>query len=169
MLDEQQIASDLLSFAESQVMLAVERAPTAWTRDQIEDAVQELFAAGWADWKKTSDAGLAKNRIVCRVANLLRDRQSRRNREKRTRSLTDYLSDGQRDVADHHREHEPDDSTLAIQKHLASLPERERKIVQLRLAGLTQEEIAEETGLHVRTIQRIFRDFKKEMIHVENH
>ncbi len=88
MVDETQIAEDFLSFANALVRKLRPRQHD-WNQQDVEDASQLLFLAGWQDYKDNGDVGLAKNRMKDRRKNLLRDREVRLAREPtlRLRSL----------------------------------------------------------------------------------
>jgi hypothetical protein len=80
MADQTQIAEELYSFAQALVRKLRPR-QHGWSAEDIEDAVQLLFLAGWQDYRDNGDLGLAKNRMRDRRKNLLRDRKARLERE----------------------------------------------------------------------------------------
>lgn len=80
LIDESQIAEDLLSFANALVRKLRPR-QKGWNEQDVEDAIQLLFLAGWQDFKDNGDVGLAKNRMKDRRKNLRRDRKARLARE----------------------------------------------------------------------------------------
>lgn len=45
---------------------------------------------------------------------------------------------------------------------LAAMPERQRKVVLLRSAGYTDQEIADELGVSLRTVERELSKFREE-------
>ena len=73
MADESSVGADLVSFAQVLVRQLIKKHRLRWGSNRIEDAEQELVIAGWQVWSDPQDAGLAKNRMVSRQKNLLRD------------------------------------------------------------------------------------------------
>lgn len=76
MADKLDGPDDLYPFAEALVNQLRTGHKFAWTDEQVEDATQDLYLAGWQVWIDQRDLGLAKNRMVDRQKNLLRDRES---------------------------------------------------------------------------------------------
>ncbi|QDU76899.1 RNA polymerase sigma factor [Bremerella volcania] len=149
---------DLHPFAEALVkkLIAAKR-PHGWDDHRTEDAIQELFLAGWQVLCETKDVGLAKNRMASRQYNLLRDFYSEGKREPKAVSRID--SDNQPGNIEGYatprtsRCRDPAVDGL-IRDYLGSLPERRREVCTLWMAGCTVDEIARETGIPKRTVQR---------------
>lgn len=57
---------DFYDFAKALVKTLIWRHHLEWDEPRIEDAIQELFLAGWQVWCDTEDVGLAKNRMASR-------------------------------------------------------------------------------------------------------
>ena len=62
MTEYPEMPDDLHLFAEALVkkLIAAKR-PPSWDEHRTEDAIQELFLAGWQVWCETKDVGLAKH------------------------------------------------------------------------------------------------------------
>ena len=114
----------------------------------MEDAVQDLFLAGWQVWQDKGNIGLAKNRMLSRMSNLFRDYKSEKKHE--PKAASDLLStppidksgklwdeDAVRawDIPQRHAWLQEDPAERArINDYLRSLPPRRRKIIRLRTA-----------------------------------
>lgn len=145
-----------------------------WARQHIGDWADTLFLAGWQVWRDEDDVGLAKHRMRDRKKNLLRDVHAELNkpqpesqgfqndeeqREARDGGLVvEVRTSGTRRM----RTPEPD-NVLQVQEFLQRLPERRRKIAQLRLAAMTNKEIAQELGIGERTVDREVDTLEKEL------
>jgi RNA polymerase sigma factor (sigma-70 family) len=164
MAEQLESPEDLHSFAEMLVMQLVGKAPTAWQHHDIRDAIHDLFLAGWTDWKATQDVGLAKNRMVSRRVNLIRDRAARLERQKKTLPL-DNPPDTAPQPADRPRAGENQEQEAQVNEFLARLPEQQRRIVQFRMAGMTNPEIAGELGIPLRSVERTLETLREEMKH----
>lgn len=73
MANERDSPEDLFPFAQALVRTLLKEKGLRWSSHRVDDAEQELFLAGWQVWRDEGDIGLAKNRMVTRVANLHRD------------------------------------------------------------------------------------------------
>ena len=80
------LPEDLHDFAKALLGRLIRRHKLEWDEHRYEDAVQELFLAGWQVWCDKRDVGLAKNRMASRQKNLLRDFISERRHEPRAES-----------------------------------------------------------------------------------
>jgi|GEM_PF-2693369 len=167
MAEQLEPPEDLHSFAEMLVKQLVGKAPSAWPADQVEDAIQDLFLAGWADWKECGDVGLAKHRMKSRQANLLRDRGQERKRRKRTSSLPVVATDDRPDPADRPRSGELFALELIVNERLDMMPATLRRIAQSRIAGMTNQEIADEMEISLRSVERSLETLRKEMTDAE--
>lgn len=162
MAEQLEPPEDLHSFAEVLVMQLVGRAPADWQHHDIRDAIHDLFLAGWADWKATQDVGLAKNRMVSRRVNLIRDRAARFERQKKTQPLGDPPGTASQ-LADRPRSGENLEQEAQVNEFLSRLPEQTRRIIQFRIAGMTNPEIARELGVPLRSVERILETLREEM------
>ena len=138
MSDETQVAEELYAFARALVGKIAHRPRGEHSK---EDAIQDLVLAGLQDYRVTGDIGLAKNRMVSRRNNLLRDDHLERKHEPKPES--DFAPP----VAKPEDEEEPrgvleagtrrDDpvETAIVREYLAKQPERCRRVVELRMAG----------------------------------
>jgi len=144
-----------------------------WARQQIDDWADTLFLAGWQVWRDEGDVGLAKNRMRDRKKNLLRDVHAELNKpqpesqhfpndEDRREALDGGLVVPVRSSGTRMRTPAPD-NVLQVREFLQRLPERRRKIAQLRLALMTNKEIAEELGIGERTVDREVDTIEKEL------
>lgn len=164
MVDELEPPEELYSFAERLVMKLVGRVPVAWQEHDIKDAIQDLFLAGWDDWKTTGDLGLAKNRMVSRRANLIRDRAAQTERQKKTQPLGNPAGTVSR-MTDRARAGDNLEQEVQVNEFLDRLPEQTRRIVQFRLAGMTNSEIASELSIPLRSVERTLQTLREEMKH----
>ena len=64
---------DLYPFAEA---LVRKMNPPGWDEHRKEDAIQELYLAGWKVYRETKNIGFAKHRMASRKYNLLRDKNT---------------------------------------------------------------------------------------------
>jgi RNA polymerase sigma factor (sigma-70 family) len=170
MADRTQIADDLYSFAKALVRKLKPR-QHCWIEQDIEDAIQLLFLAGWQDYQDNGDVGLAKNRMADRKKNLLRDRKARLEREATLEANLPESEEGQPGPLEQCqlRGNRRDDPVelAAYNDLLARLPERQRQVVLLKMSGLTDAEVAQEIGVSKTTIERELRQFRKE--HGDDH
>ncbi|MBX3372274.1 MAG: helix-turn-helix domain-containing protein [Phycisphaeraceae bacterium] len=144
-----------------------------WARQHIGDWADTLFLAGWQVWRDKGDVGLAKHRMRDRKKNLLRDvhaelnkpqpeSQSFQNDEEQREAMDGGQVVPVRSSGTRMRTPEPD-NVLQVQEFLQRLPERRRKIAQLRLAAMTNKEIAQELGIGERTVDREVDTLEKEL------
>jgi DNA-directed RNA polymerase specialized sigma24 family protein len=170
MADQTQIAAELYSWAKALVRKLRPR-QHGWNEQDIEDAVQLLFLAGWQDYRDNGDLGLAKNRMADRRKNLLRDRKARLAREAVLESNLPEPEEGQPAPLEQCRlrGNRRDDPVelAAYNELLARLPERQRQIVLLKMSGLTDAEVDQEIGVSKTTIERELRQFRKD--HADDH
>lgn len=167
---------DLYPFAEVQVRKLVLRYGLDWNRQKKEDAAGELFLAGWQVWRDTGNVGLAKNRIVSRTVNLYRDDHAEKTHEPKaaTASLHRPGINEKGELWDDDANREWDVSKdLArmrgepaehsqLRELFDNLPEQQRKVALLRAAGYSDQEIADELGISLRTVERELSRFRKE-------
>lgn len=162
MPNERDSPDDLYPFARATVLQLMRQKELRWNSHKVEDAIQDLFLAGWQVWQETKNVGLAKNRMVSRSHNLLRDHKSEKKHEPPSASsLPTPAGRGGEARAD--RSVSPLDradsrgdpaKVLLTQEHLDQLSERQRQITLLRMAGYENEEIATELGIGLRTVER---------------
>ena len=95
MSDERDSPDDLYPFAQMLVKQLLKQYRLRWNEHKLEDAVQDLFLAGWQVWSDEQDVGLAKNRMRDRTKNLLRDFQAELVHEPKTHLFPkrDHISD----------------------------------------------------------------------------
>lgn len=175
MAHERDSPDDLYPFARALVRKLVKRHGLEWSSHRIEDAEQDLFLAGWQVWREKADIGLAKNRMVTRTANLFRDFKAEEDHEPKASSrffkppgieggrLWDDDANRQWDVANVFCDHRSQPAEeAAYNEMLAAMPERQRKVVLLRSAGYSDQEVADELGISLRTVERELSQFRKE-------
>jgi RNA polymerase sigma factor (sigma-70 family) len=176
MAHERDSPEDLFPFAQALVRTLLKEKGLRWSSHRVEDAEQDLFLAGWQVYQDEGDIGLAKNRMVTRVANLNRDYRSERKHEPKASSdqhkPAGISKDGKLWNDDANREWDVSNELcdwrrrppeeVAFKDMLEALPERQRQVVLLRSAGYTDQEIADELGVSLRTVERELSKFREE-------
>ncbi len=117
--------------------------------DEAKDVVQSLFLKLWE--KRGELEGVDNDVGYCRrvLLNMCRDRW-------RARSVEPAWAAEDEDVAEEvHDSFETDDVKEKIEQFIAHLPERQRRIMTMRMQGATTEEIIEATGLSVENVRTI--------------
>jgi len=170
---------DMYDFTRAVVLKMVHQHKFTWSSHRLEEAIQDLYLAGLQVWAETEDEGLARNRMVTRLPNLLRDFASED--KHRPRSASDFkpievpsLEEGKVDKEDWLEQKvavagEPGrqaldetDDILSVREILTKLSPQCLKVCQYVMAGKTNAEIAEEMGLSERTVEREREAFRKE-------
>lgn len=117
--------------------------------DEAKDVMQSLYLKLWENRCKLSDVG---NDIgYCRNAlvNICRDRW-------RSKSLEPEWATEEEDIpAECHTVFETDDIKEKIERFIARLPDKQRRIMTMRMHGATTDEIIEATGLSVENVRTI--------------
>ena len=117
--------------------------------DEAKDVMQSLYLKLWENRCKLSDVG---NDIgYCRNAlvNICRDRW-------RSKSLEPEWATEEEDIpAECHTLFETDDIKEKIERFIARLPDKQRRIMTMRMQGATTDEIIEATGLSVENVRTI--------------
>jgi DNA-directed RNA polymerase specialized sigma24 family protein len=176
MTEERDTPDDLYPFAEMLVKQLKKQHQLRWNKHRMEDATQDLFLAGWQVYQDEGDIGLAMNRMVTRVAKLHRDYRSEWKSEPKAASDQHkpagipkdgklWNDDANRDwdasnVLCDWRRRPPEE--VAYEDMLVAMPERQRIVVLLRGAGYTDQEIADELGVSLRTVERELSKFREE-------
>lgn len=139
-------------------------------RHRGEDIAQNLFLAGWQVWKSTGNEGLAKHRMSSRANNEI-DRLTVELKQPQpvtsvlppagpacgcdaTEAYHSVLADlpYRRLRVGASRSSPLED--LIFKEYLEGLPERQRRIVECRLANMTVKEISQTLGVSTSTIER---------------
>lgn len=175
MNEERDTLDDLYPFAHVLVKQLLKRYRLRWNEHRVEDAVHDLFLAGWQVWRDEQDVGLAKNRMRDRAKNLLRDFQAELEHEPKTHLFPkrDHIpKSGRLWDEDTSRGWDPPDAradirgdpaeVAAVSEYLERLNDRQRKVLMMRMAGCTNQEIADELGLSLRTVDREFETIRKD-------
>lgn len=166
MTDRPDVTDDL--YRTGQAIAREVAAKHGLTRDEhlIEDMTQTLFLAGWQVWRDKGDVGLAKHRMRSRQNNLIKDLRRERNAPRAVSQLTEQEQRGAVPVRamgmDADSRTTPDNAKLT-EELLQRLPEQRRKIAQLRMAAMTNEEIAKELGISKRMVEREITALRKEL------
>jgi len=157
MSDETQVAEELYAFARALVgKIAHRRRGEQWK----EDAIQELVLAGLQDYRDTGDIGLAKNRMASRRNNLLRDDMLERKHEPKPESdFAPHVAkrgdeDKPRGILEAGTRRDSPVETALVRDILGHFPERRRRVVELRMAKFSTQEIADLLGVSLRTVER---------------
>ena len=166
---------DLYPFAKALVRRLIRLKELNWTKQRKEDAAQELFLAGWQVYCDTGEVGLAKNRMVSRVKNLYRDyryevkhepkAESQKRRSRQSTNDEEAEDKGSRHYDDPTKRSElraDQDAESAVRDMIDQMSERQQAIVKLRMAAFTNEEIAEELGIGLRTVERELLQLRKD-------
>lgn len=173
---ERDTPDDLYPFAQMLVKELKRKYQLRWNEHRMEDAEQDLFLAGWQVWQDEGNAGLAKNRMTDRAKNLIRDLQSERKHEPKpageqriagVKGRWDESSDDESlhrfdPVARDSLRGDPDQDAL-VNETLNRLTERQREIAVLRMAGFSNDEIATELNIGLRTVERELQQLKKDI------
>ena len=177
MTEERDTPDDLFPFAQMRVAKLKRQDPIQqWSRHQEEDAAQDLFLAGWQVWQDEGSIGLAKNRMTDRAKNLIRDLKSERKHEPRAageqrmagvRGRWDEASDDESlqkfDPVDRDSLRGDPDQDALVNETLNRLTERQREIAVLRMAGFSNDEIATELNIGLRTVERELQHIKEDI------
>lgn len=140
---ESDSSEDLYAFAQMLVEKWSDR--LGYSRHQEEDAVHDLFLAGWKVYQSEQNVGLAKNRMQDRAKTMSRDRTSERKHEPTIESnFSTPVNEPQPPHALIERSSREYDSALLAERneYLNRLSERQRAIVLLRYARCTTQEMA---------------------------
>lgn len=117
--------------------------------DEAKDVMQSLYLKLWENRCKLSDVG---NDIgYCRNAlvNICRDRW-------RSKILEPEWATEEEDIpAECHTLFETEDIKEKIEQFIARLPDKQRRIMTMRMHGATTDEIIEATGLSVENVRTI--------------
>lgn len=161
---ERNTPDDLYPFAQMLVKRLQRKRAEPWSKHQEEDAVHDLFLAGWNVYQNDQNVGLAKNRMTDRAKNLIRDRNSEHKHQPTSESnLRPPSNEPQPPHALIERSSREYDSALIAEVNdtLNKLPGRQRAIVLLRDARFTTQEMADLLGVSMRTVERELELIKK--------
>ena len=118
-------------------------------REDAKDVMQSLYVRLW---EKRAELAVVDNDIgYCRamLINLCRDRW-------RTKSLEpEWVREEEVDASEYHPCFEADDIRANVERFIARLPERQRRIMTMSIEGATTDEIIEATGLSVENVRTI--------------
>jgi RNA polymerase sigma factor (sigma-70 family) len=166
MADHAQVADDLYRTAFAIAMKVARQHGLAHDSHRVEDMAQTLFLAGWQVWRDKGEVGFAKHRMRSRRINLIDDLREERSEPRVESQISESARRGAVPVRAMDRRPESRKTPLGgqlVEEFLNRLPERRRKIAQLRMAAMTNGEIAEETGISERTVDREIETLKKEL------
>jgi RNA polymerase sigma factor (sigma-70 family) len=174
MVDDKEVLDRLDCYAKAIARNLLLKFDSAHDRHRAEDIAQNLFLAGWQVWKAKGNEGLAKHRMSDRA----KDEAERlanelKNEPQPLRYLPTAGSDDERDDVDateaYHVEsasspHRPVGVSalsraspvedMIVQEYLEGLTERQRRIVECRMAQMTVKEISQTLGVSTSTIER---------------
>lgn len=163
---EKAAPSDMLPFARNIVRKLVRDKGLKWNSHRIEDAESTLYLAGVQVWAETGDVGLAKNRMMSRRNNLLRDDKSERKRPTQSRYVVQPGSKGGRDEEVDIVALRADRRTNPVEEaeyneFIESLDDQLRTFFLLKYAAHTHEEIAAKMSVGLRTVERMAAQVKE--------
>jgi len=125
--------------------------------DEAKDVMQSLYLKLWENRCKLSDVG---NDIgYCRNAlvNICRDRW-------RSKILEPEWATEEEDIpAECHTLFETEDIKEKIEQFIARLPDKQRRIMTMRMQGATTDEIIEATGLSVENVRTILSRTRQQL------
>jgi RNA polymerase sigma-70 factor (ECF subfamily) len=125
--------------------------------DEAKDVMQSLYLKLWENRCKLSDVG---NDIgYCRNAlvNICRDRW-------RSKILEPEWATEEEDIpAECHTLFETEDIKEKIEQFIARLPDKQRRIMTMRMHGATTDEIIETTGLSVENVRTILSRTRQQL------
>ncbi len=125
--------------------------------DEAKDVMQSLYLKLWENRCKLSDVG---NDIgYCRNAlvNICRDRW-------RSKILEPEWATEEEDIpAECHTLFETEDIKEKIEQFIARLPDKQRRIMTMRMHGATTDEIIEATGLSVENVRTILSRTRQQL------
>lgn len=128
-------------------------------RDSIrmDDIVQTLILAGWQVLKDTDDWGLAKHRMSTRLKNEEAKLNSELKKIQPEAAFSEKAiarGDKVSGVGFRREDPEPAEDSMMFDEFMALLPDDTRKVVRFKMADMTNEEVADELGIGVRTVER---------------
>jgi DNA-directed RNA polymerase specialized sigma24 family protein len=141
-------------------------------RHRVEDIAQNLFLAGWQVWKAKGNEGLAKHRMSDRAKNQT-EKLAVELQQPQPVSGLPMPTDGGRDDVDVTEAYHAESSDMPyrrlrveglsraspledqiVQDYLERLTERQRRMVECRMAQMTVREISQTLGVSTSTIER---------------
>lgn len=166
MTDSPEVTDDLYRTASAIAREVAAKNGRQGDRHLIEDMAQTLFLAGWQVWRDKGDVGLAKNRMRSRQNNLIKSLCRERNAPPPVSQLSEREQRGavpSRAMGRNPAAQPPPESALVVEEFLSRQPERRRHVAQLRMAAMTNDEIAKELGISKRMVEREITALKEEL------
>ena len=182
MVDENEVLERLDRYAKAVARKVLLKFNLAHDVHRGEDIAQELLIAGAVVWRETQDVALAKHRISSRAVNetkklavqlrqpqpLARQADSGDDgREAFSPDVTDGRGGGWISQCEAPRSSPLED--MIVREYLGNLPERQRRVLECRLAGMEVAEIAQTLGTSVTTIEREIAALKKGYRHEQGN
>ena len=174
MADDNDVLERLDSYAKGIAHRILLNFELAHDRHRAEDIAQELLIAGADVWREKRNEEFAKHRMSSRGVNET-ERLARELRQPQPlASLADAGADGSegpcpdvtdtkgvRWITDCPASRASPIEDMLVREYLDGLPERQRRILQHRLAGMEFGEIAEALGTSLSTVEREMAALKK--------
>jgi len=174
MVDDKEVLDRLDRYAKATARNLLRKFDLGRDRGRAEDIAQNLFLAGWQVWKAKGNEAFAKHRIsdrakdeAAKLANELK------NEPQPLRHLPKATNDDLRDDVDAAEAYHVESASaspppvrvsalsraspledMIVQEYLAGLTERQRRIVECRMAQMTVKEISQTLGVSTSTIER---------------
>lgn len=159
-MDQHQMtAEEIYAFARRVAMQFLSKQGLNLHEHLMDDATQEIALAGFQNWEKTKDVAFTKKRIRDRMKTWWVRHCIRENRQPKPEStLSAVETDGDEELTAYEtrqdRRVEPEQEA-AVQDFLENcLTPRQRDIVRFSAAGFSDDEVALQIGVSVRTVQR---------------
>ncbi len=182
MADDNEVLEQLDRYAKGIAHRILLKFNLAHDRHRGEDIAQNLLIAGADVWREKRDVALAKHRMSSRGVNETRNlavelrkpqplsRQADSDgdgREESSPDVTDGQGGGWISNCEASRSSPLED--MIVREYLDNLPERQRRVLKCRLAGMEVAEIAQTLETSVTTIEREIAALKKGYRHEQGN
>lgn len=135
-----------------------------WDSDQAQDLAQEVFARALGNEPDNPRAWL-----FTVAANLARDEARKATRRKKHLTLLKVETEVKKEAApDLSEQYELSEQQQSLRKALDELSERDKEVLLLWGAGLNYQEIAEQSGLSVRSVGTTLARARKRLVEVHD-
>lgn len=171
MVDDKEVLDRLDRYAKAIARNLLCKFDLGQDRHRAEDIAQNLFLAGWQVWKAKGNEAFAKNRMSDRAkdeaeklavelrqpqaqSSLPRPASADRDDVDATEAFHSVAEVPYRRVSVEGVSRASPVEDMIVQEYLAGLTERQRRIVECRMAQMTVKEISQTLGVSTSTIER---------------